>query len=394
MGDSGSVRGGAADEGSGSRVYGFSDPEAGRSWDQADPNILKGAEKSPDRRGLRMRGLQEAASPAGAGGPSGSRPWFVVPALFLGLLEGGLRAFGYGYPSHYFVKAGAGEELSGNGKFGWRFFSPAIARSPAVPISFAADKPAGTYRIFVLGESAAIGDPAPEFGFSRILEVMLREQHPELRFEVVNTAMAAINSHVILPIARDCARLHGDLFIVYMGNNEVIGPYGPGTVFDRFSRNLWLIRSSIWIRSTKIGQLLQSASWTLLRGSGGPEKWEALKMFVGNHVPADDPRLEKMYGHFRENLGDICEAARKSGASVILCTVATNLGDCAPFGSAHRSDLSRDARRPHGKRRTRQALRLRPRATARRRRQSIRRRPRSTTNSPTCTFVWAGVTGS
>jgi tetratricopeptide (TPR) repeat protein len=265
----------------------------------------------------------------------------LVPALLLVLLEGSLRAFDYGYPTNYFVKAGTGGEFSGNIKFGWRFFNRAIARKPEVPISFAADKPAGTYRIFVLGESAAAGDPAREFGFSRILEVMLREQHPELRFEVVNTALAAINSHVILPIARDCARLHGDLFIVYIGNNEVIGPYGPGTVFDRFSGNLWLIRSSIWLRSTRIGQLLQRSSRTLLRESGGPEKWEALKMFVGNHVPADDPRLETMYSHFRKNLDDICEAARKSGAKVILCTVATNLADCAPFGSAHRSNLSR-----------------------------------------------------
>lgn len=296
-------------------------------------------------------------SPAGGGlrdegharsGLSGRRRWafrlaamVLVPALLLGLLEGGLRALDYGYPANYFVKAGAGGELSSNSKFGWRFFNPAIARRPQVPISFAADKPAGTYRIFVLGESAAAGAPAREFGFSRILEVMLREQHPELRFEVINTALAAINSHVILPIARDCARLHGDLFIVYMGNNEVVGPYGPGTVFDRFSGSLSLIRSSIWIRSTRIGQLLQRCSRTLLRESGGPKKWEGLQMFAGNHVPADDPRLEKMYGHFRKNLGDICEAARKSGARVILCTVATNLGDCAPFGSAHRSNLSR-----------------------------------------------------
>jgi tetratricopeptide (TPR) repeat protein len=279
---------------------------------------------------------------------TGRRKWafrlaamVLVPALVLGLLECGLRAFDYGYPSHYFVKAGTGGEFSGNIKFGWRFFNRAIARKPEVPISFAADKPAGTYRIFVLGESAAAGDPAREFGFSRILEVMLRKRHPELRFEVINTALAAINSNVILPIARDCARLHGALFIVYMGNNEVIGPYGPGTVFDRFSGNLWLIRSSIWLRSTKIGQLLQSASQTLLRESGGPEKWEALNMFVGNHVPADDPRLEKMYSHFRKNLGDICKAARKSGAKVIVCTVASDIGDCAPFASAHRSNLSR-----------------------------------------------------
>ncbi|MGD1000331.1 MAG: tetratricopeptide repeat protein [Candidatus Brocadiia bacterium] len=266
----------------------------------------------------------------------------VVPALLLGLLEGGLRAFGYGYPSHYFVKAGAGEKLTSNGKFAWRFFSPAIARTPAVPTTFTAEKPAGTYRIFVLGESAAAGDPAPQFGFSRILEAMLREQRPALQFEVINTALTGINSHVILPIARDCARLHGDLFIIYMGNNEVVGPFGPGTAFDRFSRNLWLIRGSIWSKSTRIGQLLQSASRLFLRGTGQPEKWEGLKMFAGNHVPAGDPRLERMYGHFRKNLSDICEVARRSGARVILCTVATNLGECAPFGSAHRSNLGAD----------------------------------------------------
>ena len=60
-----------------------------------------------------MRGLQEDSL-------TGWRRWafplaamVVVPALLLGLLEGGLRAFDYGYPSNYFVKAGAGEGASG-----------------------------------------------------------------------------------------------------------------------------------------------------------------------------------------------------------------------------------------------------------------------------------------
>ena len=290
-----------------------------------------------------------------AGGPkeragsslTGRRKWvfrlaaiIVAPALFLGLLECVLRALDYGYPAHYFIAGGAPGEVTNNSNFGWRFFNPANARRPAVPIWFQAEKPPGTYRIFVLGSSAAAGELARQFGFSRILDVMLRERYPGVGFEVINTAFAAINSNVVLPIARDCARLHGDLFIVYMGNNEVIGPYGPGTVFDRFSGNLGLIRSSIWLRTTKIGQLLQSISQALFK-TGGPEKWDALNMFVENHVPAGDPRLKKMYSHFRKNLGDICEVARKSGAKVILCTVASDIGDCAPFASAHRSSLSR-----------------------------------------------------
>jgi hypothetical protein len=68
-----------------------------------------------------------------------------------------------------------------------------------------AEKPQGTFRIFVLGESAAMGDPDPAYGFSRYLEVMLRERYPAMNFEVVNTGSVAINSHVLLPIAEGLA---------------------------------------------------------------------------------------------------------------------------------------------------------------------------------------------
>ena len=67
------------------------------------------------------------------------------------------------------------------------------------------EKPRKTFRIFVLGESAAMGDPDPAYGFSRYLEVMLRERFPSMKFEVINTGSVAINSHVLLPIAKGLA---------------------------------------------------------------------------------------------------------------------------------------------------------------------------------------------
>jgi hypothetical protein len=85
---------------------------------------------------------------------------------------------------------------------------------------------------------------------------MLSDMYPDTKFEVINTALVAINSHVILEIAKDCAKYKPDLFIVYMGNNEVIGPFGPGTVFSSFSPSLSLIRASIKFKATKTGQLL------------------------------------------------------------------------------------------------------------------------------------------
>src|SRR5262245_46160457 len=133
----------------------------------------------------------------------------VVPLCLLGLLELGLRLGGFGHPTSFFLdggQAGVPGSLIENRHFSRRFFPPSL-QQPTLPSPFAipASKEPGTYRIFVLGESAAMGFPDPSSGFARVLEVMLRERYPRTRFEVVNTAMVAINSHVILQAARDCA---------------------------------------------------------------------------------------------------------------------------------------------------------------------------------------------
>jgi tetratricopeptide (TPR) repeat protein len=259
----------------------------------------------------------------------------LVPALFFLLLELGLRLFGYGYPTAFFVKMQGRDAYKTNQRFGWRFFPPAMARAPAFCV-LPAEKAEDTYRVFVLGGSAAMGTPDSAFGFGRMLEAMLRDCYPGAKFEVVNAAMTAINSHVVLPIARDCARRQPDLFVVYMGNNEVVGPYGSGTVFQSFSGNLGVIRASIFAKSTKIGQLASSLLGRRETGS----RWEGMEMFLANHVAADDPRMEGVYSHFRANLADICEVGNGAGAKVIVCTVATDLKDCAPFAAEHRAGLS------------------------------------------------------
>ena len=82
----------------------------------------------------------------------------VVPLLLFVGIEMGLRLAGYGYSPNYFIKASEGNGYRSNQKFGWRFFSPHLARFP-LPLSLPKDKSPGTYRIFVLGGSAARGEP-------------------------------------------------------------------------------------------------------------------------------------------------------------------------------------------------------------------------------------------
>jgi len=265
----------------------------------------------------------------------------VVPALFILLLELGLRLAGYGYRPEAIVKCEVdGKEVCcDNSRFGWRFFPRNIARE-FTPFTFAEDKSDNTCRIFVLGESAAQGVPYPSFNFGRFLKVMLKEMYPGVNFEVIVVAMAAINSHAVLVAAKDCALFKPDIFVVYLGNNEVVGPYGAGTVFSSFSRNLFLIRAGIALKGTRLGQLLTNLMESMRADEDRVQVWRGMEMNVQRQVPFNDARLQSVYGHFQRNLEDIVRLGCNAGAKVILCTVGSNLKDNPPFSSLHSAGLS------------------------------------------------------
>ena len=172
----------------------------------------------------------------------------LLPLVLLVGLEVCLRLGGYGYDPNFFkrIKIGGEDWFVQNDNFSLRFFPPETARNPG-PIRMAAHKAPGTFRIFILVESAAMGDPEPAFGAYRYLEMLLREKYPEIKFEIINIAFTAINSHVILPIARECAKHEGDLWIVYMGNNEMVGPFGAATIFGAKAPPLGFVRLNLAI---------------------------------------------------------------------------------------------------------------------------------------------------
>ena len=263
----------------------------------------------------------------------------VVPLVLLGGLEVALRLAGYGYPTGFFKKIhrDGKDYFINNENFTFRFFPPQLARWPD-PFLIPAVKSPDTIRIFVFGESAAMGDLQPAYGASRYLEVMLRERFPGKKFEVVNFGITAINSHVILPIAREAARHDGDFWVVYMGNNEMVGPFGTATVFGAQALPRRVVQLNLELQRTRLGQLLVAA----LRQLGGKSKntsWGGMEMFLGNRVAPDDRRKETVYRNFEANLRDIVRAGVGSGAKVILSTVSVNLKDSPPFASLANSNL-------------------------------------------------------
>ncbi|HEV2209733.1 MAG TPA: tetratricopeptide repeat protein [Verrucomicrobiae bacterium] len=265
---------------------------------------------------------------------------FLAPLLLLAAAEGVLRLGGYGYRTGFFqtIRLGQTDYRINNEDFSLRFFPPQLARWPE-PIMFPAHKPPHAFRIFVLGESAARGEPEPPFSAARYLEALLGERFPGRQFEVINLAITAINSHVILPIARVCADCQGDLWLIYMGNNEMVGPFGAATVFGAKAPPLALVQLNLLVQRTRLGQALMALS-RRLRGKPAQTSWHGMQMFLGNQVPPKDPRKETVYHNFQRNLQDILRVGLNSGARVLLSTVAVNLRDCPPFASLPANKLS------------------------------------------------------
>lgn len=281
---------------------------------------------------------QRATAPASR---PGRRLWLFrltalcLPLLLLAALETGLRLGGYGFDPHFFkpLNIGGQDYLIDNPDFSYSFFPRETARNPG-ELRMRAVKPPGTVRIFVFGESAAMGDPEPAYGPARYLEAQLRWKYPNTKFEIVNTAFTAINSHVILPIARECARESGDLWILYLGNNEMVGPFGAATVFGRQAPPLPYVRVATAIQRARTGQLFTALARKISGQTAKSTAWGGMQMFLDRQIAPDNPLKENVYRNFQSNLDDILRAGLRSGARIVLNTVAVNLKDCPPFASS------------------------------------------------------------
>jgi tetratricopeptide (TPR) repeat protein len=263
-----------------------------------------------------------------------------IPLTLFIALEFGLRIAGYGRSASFLIPDDKPGYFRTNPDFASLFLPGNFDLRP-LNFRVASHKATNMVRIVVLGESAAQGVPVPSFAFAPQLRAQLRSRYPGREFEVINTGIVAVNSHVIYQIAREMARFEPDLFLVYLGNNEVVGPYGPGCAYLSDMPPLWVIRASVFVRSTRTGQLLGSLIAKVAPRGGRPVEWGGMSMFADSAVAGDDPRLEAVYRNLAANLRGIAKAASGCGAKTVFCTVVANLKDCPPLLSVHRSGLSR-----------------------------------------------------
>jgi len=268
----------------------------------------------------------------------------VVPLLFFVLLELGLTVAGVGKSFDFFheIDIDGQTYYQENPDFADQFYPPSLNIGP-VENTFARERDPELLRVFVLGGSAALGFPHKNHGFDRLLETQLRAALPGRRIEVINTAMTSVNSHVVYAVARSIPEDSADFAVILMGNNEVVGPYGPGTFNQNFLADITLIRGIQALKRTRIWQALSSLIVQIRPTDAMQElEWEGMQMFTKHGVPRDDPRMEGVYSHYEDNLTDIIETLRSKGMYVLVSSVPVNLRNSAPFLSVRSPNLSKD----------------------------------------------------
>lgn len=269
----------------------------------------------------------------------------VLSLFFLVVVEAGLRILGLGYDTRLAVPvtgAPAGATHRFNPDVDRAYFGALDVIGPE-PRPFQLPKPNGLYRILVVGGSTVAGFPYSfELALPRQLEVVLQQQSPDRRFEILNAGITAINTHSEVDVVRQGIACEPDLIVVHSGHNEFYGAGGGASTASGFAPRLYPLLECL--RRRRLFQLVESC---LHR----PQKTHLLETLPADiAIPLDGPVFVRAWRAYEVHLQEMIALARQAGIPILLTTVPGNLRDQSPMNSLARSDLNQQQQREQAER--------------------------------------------
>ena len=265
----------------------------------------------------------------------------LLPVVFFALLEGGLRVFDYGGSYPLFVEVdGAEGYLSPSREVATRYFANNSPPTPN-PDFFRADKPEDAVRIVVQGGSSAAGYPFYRgASFPQVLGTRLRLAYPAREIEVVNTAMAAVNSFTLLDFADEILAVQPDAVLIYAGHNEYYGALGAAST-ESFGGSPGLTRLYLQLRGLRTVQLVRNALASVQRANADraagerPSNTLMARMVGDQQVPYGSDLYRAGLEQFEQNLDRLLTTYAEAGVPVFVGTLASNERDQRPFVTVH-----------------------------------------------------------
>ncbi len=270
----------------------------------------------------------------------------AIPIIFFVIFEFALRLAGYGHDYPLFIENPADNQyLLPRPDIVKRYFSQQ-QEIPNVSIEanfFRKHKPENGLRFFVQGGSTAAGFP---YGLSASiagnLDQRLKQSFPKHYVEVVNTALAAVNSYTVMDLVEEVIEQQPDGILIYMGHNEFLGIMGVGSNFTAANSHETTLLF-LKLKELRIFQLLQSFyGWLKIEDQANdndlsqeksPSRTLMAKIAKHKDIPLNSELFQAGLAQFKNNLTVILREYQQAKVPVFISTLASNVSDQTPFSS-------------------------------------------------------------
>ncbi len=271
-----------------------------------------------------------------------------IPVLILLILEITLRIANYGQDLQLFVPTPdkSSPYYGMNLEVAQRYFyyyGDQFDPRPRKDL-FLKRKPEDGFRIFVLGGSTAAGYPfGNNVSFPRVLQRRLADTFPEHHIEVINTAIAAVNSYTLLDFIGEILAQEPDGILIYAGQNEYYGPFGPVGKLS-FLKNPRMVNTILKLQRFKTVLLIRNIFRSRLQDLMfqpilNPNRTDS-DFSTKMSIPYESKSYQQGLKQFRHNMQLILKKAHRAKVPVIISEVVSNIRDCPPFPT---SDINASA---------------------------------------------------
>lgn len=272
----------------------------------------------------------------------------AIPFIALLVLELILRLSSFGDKYPLFVEkptrhAQSTLYLQPNPKVINRYFSNEKFAPKVSPdtVYFKKEKSEDSFRIIIQGGSTAAGFPYGRWGsLQGMLEQRFKRLYPEKEIEIINTAMAAVNSYTLLDFVDEIIDQQPDLILIYTGHNEYLGIMGVGSAFA-FQGGRLATLMHLKFKNWRLYQLLQkfySFAFAADMQLSKSNKTLMSQVAKEKEIVFDSHLYQQGIEQFTDNMTSILQRYQTAGIPVVLGNLVSNERGQVPFSSVENID--------------------------------------------------------
>lgn len=211
--------------------------------------------------------------------------------------------------------------------------------------SFAAEKPADEFRIFVLGGSTVQGRPyLPDTSFGHWLGEELNLVGRK-NYRVINCGGISYASFRLRPLVEEVLTYDPDLIVVATGHNEFLEDRTYAALKSRSSVRMWVENSARSLRTVMLLRRLTGGAARVeptTETQSSPREIQTRLDDPSGYASyqRDDAWQDSVVTQFADSVQLMTQACRDAQVPLVLVKLGANLRDCPPFKSEHDADLT------------------------------------------------------